>query len=729
MKLKKQMKYRLAKKSFSAQHDSSDCGPACLLMIMRYYGGDSSIVHLREVSGTSNTGTTMLGMCQAADAVGMFAQGAKADGIDELKQLEQPCILSVVIDKVLEHYVVCFGYENGYFIIGDPAQGINTMSEEKLEEIWTQHCILINPNSGFEKKESIKSRQKKWLQDLIHEDYGILTASLIIGIITTVLGMAMTMFSQKLIDVILPGKDIVKLSVGIGLVFVIALVNLFFTAARGKLLLKQRWDFNNRITKFFFRKIMHLPKMYFDTRKIGDILSRLGDTARIQTVISNIISNSLISVLVVLSYSVFLFFYSWKVGILAIVCSPLFFWIIAKHNKKIMLQQKEIMSSSAQYNSTFINSVNGIADVKSFGRQNEFLEKNFNLYSQCQEKSYNLGKTNLGIGIEAGLTSSIIQTGLLALCSFFVFKENMTIGVLMAIINITNTIFSTVSSLASIIIPIDEAKVAFERMFEFVDTPEDTSGKNLSDDVSMDFKADSISVESMSFSYIGRKELLKNINLRFGKGITSIVGESGCGKSTLCQIIERFYEPKSGRVLLDDVDVNNIPMEQWCEMVSFVPQDIFIYNGTVLENIVFNDSTISMEELATFCDKYGFTSYFNQLPNGLLTLVGEEGVNLSGGQKQMVAFARAIIKQRKVLILDEMTASMDRKTEKFICNLLKDLAKDHIIIFVTHRLETARALGGNIVVIENGEVAVSGSHEELLKTENFYSQYWKTLVE
>ena len=152
-----------------------------------------------------------------------------------------------------------------------------------------------------------------------------------------------------------------------------------------------------------------------------------------------------------------------------------------------------------------------------------------------------------------------------------------------------------------------------------------------------------------------------------------------------------------------------------------------MYNGTVLDNICFGNVPKDLNEIVAFCQKYGFDSFLSELPNGLGTLVGEEGINLSGGQAQLIAFARALYKPSKILILDEMTAAMDRRTEKHICKLLDELRKNHIIIFVTHRLEIARLLSDQIVVMENGAIRVRGSHEELMKSDNFYSEYWRSI--
>lgn len=713
--------------SFVNQQDSTDCGPACLLMMIKYYNGDSSLIHLREISGTSNKGTTLLGLCQAAKTIGFDAYGAAFDSLIELRTIGKPCILSVVKEGKYSHYITFYSYRDGKYLIGDPAEGLKELSDEEIENIWTKSSLILEPNSSFERKSSVDNRKRQWIKDLIREDIGIFSVSLIIGIITTFLGLSMTVFSQKLIDSILVDKDFFKLIVGLSALLIINLICIYMGTYRGKILMEQSRGFNNRITLFFLKKLLNLPKLFFDTRKVGEILSRLSDTRRLQAIINTLINGTLISVLSMLIYSVFLFVYSWKIGLFVILFSPLFFWIIIKKNKQIMTQQRNAMSAAAMSESSLINTVNGICDIKSFSREDKFLDTNYRLFSKYQDQVYSLANTNLRISVESGLSSTFIQIALLSLCSYFVFKDSLTIGVMMAVVGISTTIFSEMSKIASIIIPVNEAKVAFLRMFEFVDTQGDNAIL-LKDDSKETITAEIISIKDLSFRFTGRKSLLNKVSLSFEKGtITSIIGESGCGKSSLCQILERFYMPESGQIMVDGVNLSDISIEAWHQAVSYVPQEVFLYNGTVLDNICFGEKVDKPEIILDFCDKYGFTKYFNDLPSNILTLVGEEGINLSGGQKQLVAFARALFRPHKILLLDEITAAMDRKTESFVCELLKEIKKDHIIIFVTHRLETARLYSDKIVVLENGHITANGNHEELMKSDNYYSQYWNRL--
>lgn len=719
------MNKKLIHSSHVKQHDSTDCGVACLLSLIRYYGGDSTIQHLREISGTSQAGTTLLGLYQAANAIGLKAEGAEANGITDLIEHGKPTILAVLLDDKFEHYMVCYGFENGQFVVGDPAGGMELYSPEKLEKIWTKKCLLLEPTEKFIRKSDIRQRKQQWLKNLLREDAGILTASVVIGVVLSVLGMVMAVFSQKLVDEVLPAHDTRKLIVGLVLVFVLLQARVFINALRSKLLITQGRDFNNRIIDFFYNRLLHLPKNFFDMRKIGDMVARLNDTRRIQTVISSLAGDAIINALMVIVSLVFLAVYSWQIALIAFLCMPVFFWVIYRHHATIIAQQREVMAGYAMTESNFISTINGIAAIKNFNRQSIFQKINQLLYAAFQGKVFDLGETQIRIGVLSGTASVVIMLGLIAYSSFQVFNNTLSIGELMAVVGITGSLFPAVASLALIAIPINEAKVAFDRMFEIIGMDGGERDEQLIETVPE--TALMLEISDLSFRFIGRKKLLNDVSMRFERGtISCIVGESGCGKSTLCQILQQFYVPETGTIRLDGIDINNYTSNQWSQLISVVPQDVYVYNGTVLDNICFGAIPKNMNEIIEFCTRYGFDKLIAELPQGLMTLVGEEGINLSGGQKQLIAFARALYKPSRILLLDEMTAAMDRQTERTICDLLLQLKKERIVVFVTHRLETAKRIGDLIYVIDRGRIQASGTHAELMQSQNFYSEYWNT---
>ncbi|QTD36733.1 peptidase domain-containing ABC transporter [Polaribacter batillariae] len=717
------MNQKLITKTHILQHDQSDCGVACLLSLIQYYGGSSSLEKLRELSGTTKQGTTLLGLYQTANSIGFTAEGNEAD-IQAIIDHGAPVILHVVIEEKLQHYVVCYGFENDTFIIGDPGKGIVYYSKEELDKVWvSKSCLTLTPNNNFIKATETKKSKKEWFLKLLKEDKQLLIISIVLGIGIAVLGMAMSVFSQKLIDDILPSQNTTKLVFGIGLLTFLLLIRVGFSTLRELMLIRQSKDFNNRIIDSFYSSLLHLPKPFFDTRKIGELVARLNDTNRVQKVIKHIASNFIIDILVVLVSFGFLFFYSWQVGVIVLVSLPIYFLIIYRFNSKIIKSQKEVMQSYALNESNYISSMQGIATIKNYNRQSFFQKVNQLVFGNLQNKIVDLGKINVRLSLFAGIAGVLFLMAILSYTSLQVYNQQMQLGELMAILGIAGSLLPSITNLALISIPINEAKIAFNRMFEFTSIEKEKQGEF----VLTSFE--SLEIENLSFRFAGRSQLLKDVNLSIKKGeISAVVGESGSGKSTLGQIFQKFYNFENGNVIVNKkTNLDDVKLSNWRNLVGVVPQDITIFNGNVLDNILLGQED-KPENVVAFCQEYGFEEFIKDFPQGYATILGEEGVNLSGGQKQIIALARVLYKKPELLILDEATAAMDRKTEKFSIELISKLKENMGVLFISHRLETLKKYADNIYVLEGGKTVVQGSHKELLETSNFYSDYWKELV-
>lgn len=709
-------------KTHTLQLDQSDCGVACLMSLIKLNGGTNSIEKLRELSGTTKQGTTMLGLYQVANQIGFTAEGCEAD-IQALIDHKQPVILHVVIQEQLQHYIVCYEYdtEKG-FLIGDPAKGVYYLSANELDKIWvSKSCLTLELNESFVKAETEKNSQKKWFLNLLKEDYKLLWISVLLGVFVAGLGLAMSLFSQKLIDDILPSNNIKKLVSGIALLTVLLLARVGIAALREFFLLQQSKDFNNRINTNFFSSLLQLPKPFFDTRKIGELVARLNDTQRVQRVIKMLASSLVIDVLVSIISMVFLFMYSWKIGLIALLSVPIYFYIIYRSNKKIINSQKEVMQSYSFNESNYINTIQGIATIKNDNKQDVFNKTNEVVFANFQDKIFNLGKINIALSWQSGLASVFFLIGVLVYTSIQVFNKEIKLGELMAILGIVSSLMPSIANLALISIPINEAKIAFNRMYEFASIEkEKEDGLPISE-------INSIAIENLSFRFAGKSELFTNINLNIEKGkFTAIVGESGSGKSTLGQILQRFYNFENGAIIVNNqLKLNEIQLKSYRNLIGVIPQEITIFNGNVIDNILLGN-TDSPENIIQFLTYFGFDVYFNQLPQGLATILGEEGINLSGGQKQIIALARVLYKKPQFLILDEATSAMDRNTENFTMNLFEKIKPNCAIFFISHRLNALKNIADIIYVLDKKTITNFGSHNELMQNDNFYSEYWKS---
>ncbi len=721
------MDIKRIKKIFELQQDQSDCGVSCLRSLTKFYGGEISLEKLRELSGTSIQGTTLLGLYQGANKVGFKADGCEAN-IQSLIDHGKPLILHVTIDNRLQHFIICFGYENDQFIIGDPAKGIIYYSKEELDKIWvSKTCLTLEPDRSFQKTENIRESKKKWFKNLIREDKEILAISIVVGLVVSILGMIMSIFSQKLIDEILPSKDLQKLILSIVLVAFLLIARTGFLAIRQFLLITQSRQFNKRIIDTFYNSLLYLPKSFFDTRRTGELIARLNDTARVQKVITQVIGNYIIDGLIVITSTTILFYYSWQTGLIAILSMPFYFLLIYRFNKKIIASQKDVMAAYAHSESNYVSTMSGISEIKTFNKQPFFADLNKIIYGNLQDNVFKLGRINVKLSFIAGFTGVLFLSLVLIYNSYLVYSDKILLGSLIAILGISSTLLPSVSNIALIAIPLNEAKVAFNRMYEFTSiAPEDETIKE-----SKEIKIEKLEVKNLAFRFPGRKKILENINITLQKGeLISLIGESGSGKSTLGYLIQKFYTPESGTIIINDhLNLNELNTNKWRNKIGVVPQDIHIFNGTVIENICLGNVQHEGENVLKFLKENGFAQYIERLPQSFATILGEEGINLSGGQKQIIALARALYRDPQLLILDEATAAMDRETEKFTIALLHKLKKEKAIFYISHRLHVLKKISDKIYILQDGKIQNVGTHWELLSHENVYSDYWKGLTE
>ncbi len=694
-------KNKLIKKTFSLQKDLEDCGVSCLQSLVRYYGGSISMETLREKSGTGRTGTTLLGLHQCANAVGFDAEGCNAD-IPALREHGAPVILHVILNQKSEHYVICYSYhlsENRQFLIGDPATGLEYWTENYLDEVWvSKTCLTLEPNAQFKKKKETDTEKKKWLKDLIKEDYEAIYLILFLGLLLTLSGMSMSIFSEKLIDDILPEKKTLLLAVSISFLGFLLFAKVIIQALRDWYIIRQAKAFNERINRTFYESLLHLPKIFFDTRKIGDFAARLNDTQRIQTVIKQLITNTAVDVSGVFIATGFLFFYTWKLALICMMLSPLFFFIIFSFNKKVAEAQRNVMQAYGNNESNYIDSIRGINVIKGFSKQNVFIRRNETVFTLFQMKIFALGKLHLTISFYSGTTLIVFLLLILGFSSYGVLHNEIKIGELMAVIGISGSLLTSVANLALVTIPLQEAKVAFDRMYEYSSLQkEKTEGNEIK-------TVEKIEIKDLDFRFVGRSMLLNKISLSLQKGhVTCLLGESGSGKTTFTEILQKNYLPENGEIFINgNISLNHVSLYDWRNLTGIVPQNVQLFNGTVLENIILND-TVDEQKLneLIFC---GFEKFINRLPQGLLTLVGEEGINLSGGHKQLIGWLRALYHNPQFLILDEPAASLDRENRKFIYDLIRKLKSEKIILMINHYLEDISGISDQILQIDNTKI-------------------------
>jgi len=293
----------------------------------------------------------------------------------------------------------------------------------------------------------------------------------------------------------------------------------------------------------------------------------------------------------------------------------------------------------------------------------------------------------------------------------------------MAILTISGSLLPAVANLALISIPVNEARVAFDRMFEFSSIDREFTGTESTIPAIQE-----VQLSDLSFRYPGRKRLLEHINMELHRSkIVAIAGESGCGKSTLCQLLQKFYPPEDGRIVVDGISLDTIDTKEWRSKIGVVPQESFIFNGTVLDNILMGAPQDEISKVLEFCRETGFHRFIEMLPQSYGTIVGEEGINLSGGQKQLVDWIRVLYRRPQVLIVDEGTSAMDSQTEQFVLELLFRQKQTIATLFISHRLHLLKKWSDYIYILSDSKITDQGTHHELVSRDNLYQKYWASI--
>lgn len=715
-------------KSFTRQHSQFYCGLACLASVVKYHGGETTQEKLREESGTTLNGTSLLGLYQAAQKIGFEVGGYEAD-IKNLKDQNEPLILHIIKDGTLEHFVVCYGFENSKFIIGDPASGIEYYTEEELASVWKSRTLLkLTPGKYFVTRKNETKNKHTWFLQLLKPDYPLLGIAAFLGIVISVLGLATAIFSQKLIDRILPEKDTRTLVLGLIIFAVILIARAVIMYVRAIFLVRQSREMNVRLISSFFGKLLFLPKPFFDSTSTGDMVARMNDAGRIQKTVVYLSSQVVIDVLVVLVSAGYIFVYSVSTGLFSLLSIPVFSLLAWHYNKKIIVAQREVMQSYAATESKYIDTINGIKTIKTFNRENLFAKVVNVVYGFFMLKVFGLGLLGAKMNLWITTGSALLLTGIISWTAWLVLQEQLLLGQMMAIITLVGSLAASVINIAMANIQLQEARVAFDRMYEFASAEPEYNPEDATKETgNHKFQIDKLEIRNLNFRFPGKGLLLKDISFDVNRGeIITFFGEIGCGKSTLLSILQRFHRIESGTILVSNKNWNSFSTKAWRNHVAVVEQHVQLFNGTVLENISLQEKP-DFDQVVTFCQKYRFHDFIMEFQQGYATIINENSSNLSGGQRQLIALARAVYSQPQLLLLDEATAAMGRRTEKFVIELLNNLKKEIPVVFVTHRPQLARYTD-RIYVIENKTVSAFGNHTDLIKSNSFYRAAFEELI-
>lgn len=705
------------------QHDITDCGAACLASICAYYGLQFPVSRIRQFAFTDQKGTNVLGLIEAAHKLGFSAKGVRAR-FDALSMVPKPTIAHIVVKEVLQHFVVIYKVNSKLVVYMDPADGrMHEKTHEEFQKEWTGILVLMEPEETFQKGNMKKSVTAKFFL-LLAPHKSVMFQAMFGALVYSILGLSTAIYVGNITDYVLIDKNLNLLNLMGVIMIVVLLLRTFIGSMKSILALKTGQRIDAALILGYYKHLLTLPQQFFDTMRVGEIISRVNDAVKIRNFINNVSLDIVVNIMILFFSVCVMFVYSWKLALVTLLSAPLFFiiyWLFNRLNRKY---QRSIMESSAELESQLVESINSISTIKRFGIEeyaNLKTETRFvNLLKNTYRSIYGAIMAQGGIQfVSTGITIAVLWVG-----SVLVVDQELTPGILMVFYSLVGYVLSPIGALITSNQTIQDALIAADRLFQIMDLEceQDECDKIV---LEHDMIGDII-FENVAFRYGSRKEVFESLNLIVKQGkTTAIVGGSGSGKTTLVSLLQHIYPIQSGKIRIGDYDIAQIGNESLRRRVGTVPQQIELFAGSIAENIAMGDFQPNMKRVVDLAEQLGLKDFIEKLPKGYMTYIGEHGTSLSGGERQRIAIARALYKEPDILIFDEATSSLDSISERFVKQTLNDLAKQgKTVIIIAHRLSTVRN-ADTIVVLDEGKVVEIGTHNELNQAGGIYNKLWK----
>ena len=699
------------------QRDMSDCGAACLASVGRFYNLAVPLARIRQHAGTDKRGTNIAGMLEAAGRLGFEAKGVKGS-FESLLKIPLPAIAHVVVDAQLKHYIVIYRINKQKISIMDPADGkLHVMKLSDFREVWTGVLILLAPDDNFVKgNQNISSFNR--FRILLHPHRSVLVQALFGAIIYTILGLSTSIYVQKIVDFVLVdgNRNLLNLlSVGM---LLILLLQVFIGTLRNIFIIRTGQMIDARLILGYYKHLLKLPQQFFDTMRVGEITSRIGDAVKIRFFINDVSINLAISFFMLVFAFGMMFTYYWKLAMFVLLIIPLYAGIYLITNRLNRKVQRKLMENSADLESQLVESLNAIGTIKRFGLEDHSNQKTEMRFMKLLATVYKSGLNTVFSGSSTELLSNSFTILLLWIGAGFVMDRQITPGELLSFYTLIGYFTGPVSSFVGMNKTVQDAIIASDRLFEIMDMELENEDHKFELERS---NLGNIRFVDVSFRYGSRVMVFDKINLEIPyQQMTGIVGESGSGKSTLMSILQNIYPVQSGHVFIGDYEMKYITNRSLRHIIGVVPQEVDLFAADISTNISIGDDEPDMKKILGICTMLGITQFIDDLPNGFQTQLGENGASLSGGQKQRIAIARALYRDPEILILDEASSSLDPVSERYVQNAIEFLLSEKkTVIVISHRLSSI-TIAGKIIVLKDGRVVEEGKHAELIASQGEY---------
>jgi len=728
---------KLKKFPFYKQPDAKDCGPTCLRIIAKHYNKSIPLPQIRTLSETTREGSGLLGLSNAAEALGFRTLGVKINFNTLVADAPLPCI----VHWNKNHYVVVYKIDKaGKVYVSDPGYGLITYTKAEFIKYWigenahenTEEGIALiletSPSfytSDFEdtgKKTSFSFLSRYLLK------YKSLVIQLAIGLLAgSLLSLIFPFLTQSIVDVGIQNQDINFIYLVLLAQVMLFMGKMGIEIIRSWILLHLSTRINISIISDFFIKLMKLPISFFDTRMTGDIMQRINDHHRIEQLLTSSSLNTLFSMVNLLIFSIILFIYDYRLFIVYLLGALLYVgWIVFFLKRRKELDYK-MFAQVAQEQSTVIELINGMQEIK---MHNAEKQKRWG-WEFLQVKLFKIKIKALSLeqwqSVGGGFINQIKDILVSFLAAKLVLSGNLTLGMMLSVQYIIGQLNSPLMQLIEFIKQTQDARISLERLQEIHDKDNEEGSE---EQYATEIAQKDIELKSISFRYTGADSFVfedLNLVIPFQK-TTAIVGASGSGKTTLLKLLTKFYEPDRGEIKIGSTDMKNISPRYWRGHCGVVMQESYVFNDTIANNIAIGEDAIDKQKLRKAIEIANIQDFIESLPLSYNTKIGNEGMGVSGGQKQRLFIARAVYKSPEYIFFDEATSALDANNEKIIIENLNQFFKGKTAIVIAHRLSTVKH-ADKIIVLDKGMVVEEGNHNELVAKKGEYYRLIKNQLE
>ena len=700
---------------FFEQQSASDCGAAGLVMIARYWGKRISVNRLRELANVNRDGASLKGLITAAENIGLSTRPVKATLEGLVKQT-----LPAIAHWEGKHFVVIWKITAKQVIIGDPAIGQLTLSRAEFASKWTGFTLLLQPNQKF--RDTKEDKASLWqFYRLLEPHWFVLLEIFVASLFIQIFGLITPIFTQLILDrVIVQGSLTTLWAMGIG-ALIFGVFRVAITGLRAYLLDHTANRIDTALITGFIRHTLSLPLGYFESRYVGDIISRVGENRKIQRFLSGEALSILLDLLTVFVYVAVMFRYSWQLALISLAIVPPFFFLALISTPFLQRISRDIFQAIAKESSYLIEILTGIRTVKSTATERSTRWHWEDLFSVEVKKNFSGQIIGNNLQIFSNLIESLATTGLLCFGAYLVIQNQLSIGQLIAFNMLFAQIIAPFQRLTVLWTQFQEVNIAVERINDVLDAEAEENLEKISRQFLPELQGH-IRFENVTFRYHTDSDhnVLENLSFEILPGQTvALVGRSGSGKTTISKLLIGLYPPTDGKVSIDGYDLSTIALSSLRQQVGVVDQDTFLFGSTIRENISLGHPDRPLESVIEAAKLAGIHDFIQSLPMGYETQIGEGGGLLSGGQRQRIAIARSLMGEPRLLILDEATSHLDTESEQIIQNNLQKIRQNRTMVIIAHRLSTVRN-ADLILVLDRGILVDQGTHKELMSRPGIY---------